>query len=142
MRRLAFLLLAGLLAVFSEGGVTAQTPDPALARAAAALQAPESARPPALFVRDGDEPSTPLAIESARYEVTVLGLVARTRATLVFRNDAERGYEGELVYPLPDGAVLAGFALDVQGQLVDAVLVKAGEARVAFEAEVRKGIDP
>ena len=132
-----------MLAVVSRGGVTAQTPDArAVGSRSVAPQAADAPRSPVLLVRDGDEPSTPLVVESARYEVTILGPVARTRATLVFRNDAERQYEGELVYPLPDGSILAGFALDVQGQLVDAVLVEAREARVAFEAEVRKGVDP
>jgi hypothetical protein len=38
--------------------------------------------------------------------------------------------------------VVSGFALDVGKRMVDAVLVEAGEAPMAFETEVRKGIDP
>ena len=40
------------------------------------------------------------------------------------------------------GATLSGYALDVGGELVDGVVVERHEARIAFEKEVRKGIDP
>jgi hypothetical protein len=96
-----------------------------------------------LLVRQGDaEPSRPLVLEQARYEVTVIGLSARTRATFVFRNDLDRVLEGELVFPLADGAVVSGYGLDVNGRMVDGVVVEAQQARVAFETEVRRGIDP
>ena len=100
-------------------------------------------RPPVLLVRpDDDAPSTPLVLEQARYDVTVTGLGARTRATLVFRNDLGRVLDGELVFPLPEGALVSGFALDVNGRMTDGVVVEAGEARIAFETEVRRGVDP
>lgn len=97
---------------------------------------------PVLLVREEGRPPVPLVVETARYEVTVSGFAARTRATLTFRNDASRVLEGELVFPLPEGALVSGFALDVEGRMVDGVVVEAQRARVAFEAEVRKGIDP
>lgn len=99
-------------------------------------------RPPAILVTEEGTPPAPLSVERANYEVTVTGFVARTRATLTFRNDRPRVLEGELVFPLPDGALLSGFALDVNGRLVDGVIVEAQQARIAFETEVRKGIDP
>jgi hypothetical protein len=71
-----------------------------------------------LLVREDDAaPSTPLVLEQARYDVTVTGLSARTRATLVFRNDLDRILDGELVFPLPEGALISGFALDVNGRM-------------------------
>ena len=100
-------------------------------------------RPPVLLVRPDDAaPSTPLVLEQARYDVTVTGLGARTRATLVFRNDLGRVLDGELVFPLPEGALVSGFALDVNGRMTDGVVVEAQEARIAFETEVRRGVDP
>jgi Ca-activated chloride channel homolog len=77
-----------------------------------------------------------------RYDVTVTGLGARTRATLVFRNDLGRVLDGELVFPLPEGALISGFALDVNGRMADGVVVEAQEARIAFETEVRRAVDP
>ena len=107
------------------------------------FETPVTVRPPVLLVRQDDAaPSTPLVLEQARYDVTVTGLGARTRATLVFRNDLGRVLDGELVFPLPDGAVVSGFALDVNGRMTDGVVVEAREARIAFETEVRRGVDP
>ncbi len=97
---------------------------------------------PVLLVHEEGRPPVPLVVEAARYEVTVSGFAARTRATLTFRNDLPRVLEGELVFPLPEGALVSGFALDVAGHMTDGVVVEAQRARVAFEAEVRKGIDP
>jgi Ca-activated chloride channel family protein len=106
-------------------------------------QPPPPARPPALLARqDEDQPSRPLVLEQARYDVTVIGLSARTRATFVFRNDLDRVLEGELVFPLPEGAVVSGYGLDVNGRMVDGVVVEAQQARVAFETEIRRGVDP
>ena len=98
---------------------------------------------PMLLVRKDDEaPSAPLVLERVKYTVTVTGLAARTRATLVFRNDLDRVLEGELVFPLPEGALVSGYSLDVNGRQVDGVVVEAQRARVAFEAETRKRVDP
>lgn len=107
------------------------------------LETPAPVRPPVLLVREDDAaPSRPLVLEQARYDVTVIGLGARTRATLVFRNDLDRVLDGELVFPLTEGALVSGFALDVNGRMTDGVVVEAQEARIAFETEVRRGIDP
>jgi Ca-activated chloride channel family protein len=107
------------------------------------FEPPVAVRPPVLLVRHDDAaPSTPLVLELARYDVTVTGLGARTRATLVFRNDLGRVLDGELVFPLPEGALVSGFALDVNGRMMDGVVVEAHEARIAFETEVRGGVDP
>ena len=129
-------------------GATVPAPTARASRGAVALAqrsvtpATDTPRRPVLLVREGEEPSRPIALEAADYAVTVAGLVARTRVTLTFRNDMPRVLEGEFVYPLPEGAVLSGFALDVAGQMMDGVVVEAQRARVAFETEVRKGIDP
>lgn len=115
--------------------VVAQVQDPA--------RPVERPLPPQLLVRlDEDGRAIPLAVESARYAVTVVGLTTRTRATLVFRNDNPRQLDGELVAALPEGAVVSGFALDVNGRMVDGVAVGNTEARVAFESEVRRRVDP
>ena len=140
----AFLTLS---AVIAGDGASNQ---PAVAGASQAqllptppVETPVTVRPPVLLVRpDDDAPSTPLVLEQARYDVTVTGLGARTRATLVFRNDLGRVLDGELVFPLPEGALVSGFALDVNGRMTDGVVVEAQEARIAFETEVRRGVDP
>ena len=107
------------------------------------IPTPVAVRPPLLLVREDDAaPSAPLVLEQASYDVTVTGLGARTRATLVFRNDLGRALDGELVFPLPEGALVSGFALDVNGRMANGVVVEAQEARIAFETEVRRAVDP
>ncbi len=46
------------------------------------------------------------------------------------------------MYPLPAGAIVQGYALDINGRMVDGVPVPRQKARVAFEEEVRKQVDP
>lgn len=100
-------------------------------------------RPPALLAQvTPGQPSEPLAVTRLAVEVSITGFLARTRTTLTFRNDTGRTLEGELVFPLPEGASVSGYALDLGGRLVDAVVVEREAARVAFEAEVRRGVDP
>ena len=98
-------------------------------------------KPPALLVRDGG-PQRPLPVSSVEVDVRVVGFVAETRLTLTFENPTEQVLEGELVFPLPPDASVTGFALDIGGELVDGVAVEKQKARVSFEEELRKGVDP
>jgi Ca-activated chloride channel family protein len=70
------------------------------------------------------------------------GLHAVVETTLVFHNPNARDLEGDLVFPLPDGAAVCGYALDIGGVLVDGVVVTKERARVAFETETRRNVDP
>ena len=45
-------------------------------------------------------------------------------------------------WPLAEGASIGGYALDINGQFVDAVIVGKQKAREVFEAEKRKGNGP
>ena len=84
----------------------------------------------------------PVRLEHADIQITLAGPLAQVTQTLVFHNPSKRVLEGELTFPLPEGAAVSGFALDVKGELVDAVPVEKEKARVVFEKEVRKGVDP
>ncbi len=101
----------------------------------------DSLRPPALIVKDGDKDKL-LALSKADIQVLVDGYVAQTTMTLTFSNDTDRVLEGELSFPLPEGTSVSGYGLDINGQMVDAVAVEKQKARISFETEVRKGIDP
>ena len=108
------------------------------------LVAPESAlsQEPALTVTEGFRKPEPLEITKVVAEVRVHGFVAETRMTMTFANRHNRALAGDLVFPLPDGATVSGYALDVGSVMVDGVAVEKEKARVAFESEVRRGIDP
>jgi len=96
---------------------------------------------PQLIILDGDTPK-PLALASVQVSTVIEGYTAQTTETLTFRNDFQRVLEGNLDFPLPAGATVCGFALDVDGVLVDGVPVPKDQARITFEKEERKGVDP
>ena len=96
--------------------------------------------PPRIELADTN--STPMQVQEMSVAASVRGLYATVETTLVFHNPNPRLLEGELVFPLPDGASVCGYALDVDGVLIDGVVVKKEKARVAFEAETRRRVDP
>src|SRR5678815_5422351 len=84
----------------------------------------------------------PVVLEGLDISVVVTGMFAETTQTLTFRNPNRRPLEGMLTFPLPDGAVVCGYAIDLDGAMADGVIVPKQEARRILEAEIRKGVDP
>ena len=79
-----------------------------------APQAPaaEAALPPTLvFTEDGKAET--LIMESGAAHVVIRDLLAETTMTMVFRNPHDRVLEGELLFPLPEGATVSGYGLSV-----------------------------
>ncbi len=99
------------------------------------------AEEPVLLVKVDGATET-ISVQSLKVETLIHGFVAETRMTMVFYNPHNRVLEGDLQFPLPEGALVSGYALDVNGVLVDGVAVEKEKARVVFEKEVRKGVDP
>jgi Ca-activated chloride channel homolog len=97
--------------------------------------------PPALMVKK-DGVSSPLGLAKLRTEVRIYGSLAETTTTMTFTNPTARAMEGDLYFPLPEGATISGYALDIGGAMVDGVAVEKHEARRIFESIVRRGIDP
>ncbi len=84
----------------------------------------------------------PLEVATYSVEARVNGLFARVVTEFTVFNPNARVFEGELEFPLPDDAVVSGYAIDVGGVLTEAQVVEKQKARIAFENEVKKGIDP
>lgn len=84
----------------------------------------------------------PLRIDSLYASVNIIGNVAHTELTFVFYNDLNRVLEGQLYFPLNEGQAISHFAMDIQGEMRDAVVVEREKGRKVFEEIVRKGIDP
>jgi hypothetical protein len=106
---------------------------------------PSFGQAPQLLAKDpgnAAEKPHPVRLSKAEVHLLIAGRLSQTTMTLTFANDADRVLEGELVFPLPENATVSGYALDVGGQLVDAVTIEKEKARVVFETEVRGGIDP
>jgi Ca-activated chloride channel family protein len=84
----------------------------------------------------------PVELTELTVEAEITGMYAQTSQTMVFFNPNSRALEGSLVFPMPEGAVVCGYALDVQGRMVDGVVVPKEEARRILETEIRQGVDP
>src|SRR4051812_24685228 len=96
------------------------------------------AQSPQLLVKNPDNPAEkphPISLTKADVRLLIAGQLCQTTMTLTFSNDANRVLEGELVFPLPENAAVSGYALDVGGELVDAVTIERDKARVVFETE-------
>jgi hypothetical protein len=105
-----------------------------------ASQSPAQA--PRMVVRQDDGSSKLLRVEQADVAVRFLGDIAETVLDLRFRNDGERAVEGEFVLPLPEGATVSGYSLEVNGNLRAGVAVDKQRARTAYETVKRRMIDP
>lgn len=84
----------------------------------------------------------PTELQQLEIQVRVTGLFAETTQIMHFFNPNARDLEGNLTFPLPDNGVVCGYGLDVNGVMVDGVVVPKKKARQILEAEERKGIDP
>ena len=102
---------------------------------------PQPVPPPVIRVLTRSD-EKPMSIDSYKVDAQVNGLFATVSTTITFGNPNSRVLEGELEFPLPEGASVCGYALDVDGHLREGVVVKKDEARIAFEAEVKAGVDP
>lgn len=67
---------------------------------------------------------------------------ARTRYELVVTNPYSKTLEADFELLLNQGQTLTAFSLEVNGEMRPAVAVEKKKARIAYEATVRKGIDP
>ena len=79
---------------------------------------------------------------SASVDVYISGIQARTSVTMTFHNPYKNVLPGEMIYPLPEGAVIRRYGIDVGGRLVDSSVVEKEKARLSFDEEVSKNIDP
>ncbi|WP_299261383.1 VIT domain-containing protein [uncultured Aquimarina sp.] len=84
----------------------------------------------------------PIGLSSLDVKVDVIGNIATTTYDMLFYNPTGNVLEGELSFPLGEGHDVSRFALDVNGKLREAVVVEKELGRIAFEAVVRKRVDP
>ena len=98
--------------------------------------------PPVIHVGDLRADEKPVAVEKSETTVEENACFRRVRTTFTFTNPNARQMAGDFEFPIPDGAFVCGSALEVNGEMVPGVVVEKEKARVAFENEVRKGVDP
>jgi len=93
-------------------------------------------------IDDPKHRSTALALAELRIDLDVLGSLADGTLTARFFNAGDEELAGQFRFEMPAGAVVTGYSLDVEGSLVDGVLVEPLKARGEYEENVREGIDP
>ena len=103
-----------------------------------AIEAPPW-RPPTLVVQGAEQP---VRLRALKVDVEVAAGVAETTVRMEFFNPNARLLEGKLQFPLVAGQVVSGFALDVDGQLREAVPVEKARAEQVFEDITRRRVDP
>ena len=108
----------------------------------ASAAAGQNAAPVMLVRPQPGKPLTPLELASVDTQVRIVGRVAETSTTMTFANPHNRVLEGEMYFPLPQGATVSGYALDIKGKMVDGVAIEKHRGREVFEKIVRQGIDP
>lgn len=88
------------------------------------------------------EARLPVRVQRAVVRTEIVGLAAATRVELELFNPNAEELQAELQFPLLDGQVVTGFALDIGGQLRAAVPVEKVKGRQVFEDVVRARVDP
>ncbi len=105
----------------------------------------EAIAAPAAGARGAADPEAamqPLALRKVTVDIQTAGDVAITSIEHVFHNPAEQHREGTFRFPVPDGAMLTGLAMEVGGKLVEGEIVEREKARQIYEKIVDDMQDP
>ncbi len=83
----------------------------------------------------------PLAVKYHHVTVTITDQVAVTEVDQSFFNPTSARLEG-YIFPIPAGAQIDRFAMDIDGKMTEAELLDATKARQIYEDIVRRMRDP
>lgn len=89
-----------------------------------------------------DQSLPPLAIKNQRVNIRIKDGTATASIEQVFKNSVDRDLEAVYVFPLPENATIADFAMYINGKRVSGELVEKGKARQVYEDIVRRMKDP
>ncbi len=84
----------------------------------------------------------PLESQSVKADVRIKDQVAETSIDQEFYNPNSRQVEGTFLFPVPKGAAISKFSMEINGKQVEAELLAADKARGIYEDIVRKLKDP
>jgi Ca-activated chloride channel family protein len=138
MKRLLSLCFLALVGVFTsalaDGLIVVHEPMPWLPPG----PPPHRIFPPA----PRSYPFAPLEVRFHQVDVQIEDQVAVTKVDQEFYNPNDRQLEGTYLFPIPTGAQIDKFSMDIGGQQVEAELISADKARQIYEDIVRKMKDP
>jgi tetratricopeptide (TPR) repeat protein len=89
-----------------------------------------------------DGRNVPLTVGYHKVSVDIRDQIARTVVEESFVNTTDRRLEGVFYFPLPQDASISGFAMWIDGELVEADVVEKQRAREIFEEILRQRRDP
>src|SRR4051812_30599486 len=95
-----------------------------------------------IYIPPGHFPFAPLEVTSHQVNVKIDGQVAITSIDQEFYNPNNQRLEGFYMFPVPKGAHIDKFSMEIGGKTVDAELLPADKARGIYEDIVRKMRDP
>jgi Ca-activated chloride channel family protein len=84
----------------------------------------------------------PLAIQRQNVSVVIDEEIAETKVDQVFFNPGGSDVEGWYWFTVPDDAMIVGFALEVNGALVEGEVVERKQAAATYEAAIQRRVDP
>ncbi|MGI4731080.1 MAG: VIT domain-containing protein [Janthinobacterium lividum] len=125
------IVVAALVALLSSAAAHAQEapgPTPALRGFVGGVRDPAHTRD--------------LGLRRLSVAIAIRGAVAETTVEADFLNATGETLEGDFRFRLPSGAVVTGYALDVNGRMIDGVLVDRPRAKAVYDARVRVRVDP
>src|SRR5438094_9439223 len=94
------------------------------------------------LIPPGHFPFAPLEVSSHHVDVKIDGQVAVTSIDQEFYNPNDQRLEGIYMFPVPKGAHIDKFSMEIGGKMVDAELLRADNARQIYEDIVRRMRDP
>src|ERR1041385_7390521 len=83
-----------------------------------------------------------LEVSSRHVNVKSTDQIATTSVDEEFYNSNDQRLEGTYMFPVPKGAHIDKFSMEIGGKMVDAELLRADKARQIYEDIVRKMRDP
>ncbi len=95
-----------------------------------------------LEARGASEIGEPLALRKVDVRVKTAGDLAMTEVEHVFFNPAAETREGTFRFPVPDGAILTGMAMEISGRMMEGEIVEREKARAVYEKIVDEMQDP
>src|SRR3954462_6324003 len=95
-----------------------------------------------IYIPPGHFPFAPLEVVNHHVDVKIDGQVAITSIDQEFYNPNDQRLEGIYMFPVPKGAHIDKFSIDIGGKKVDAEVLPADKALFIYEDIVRKMRDP
>ena len=96
----------------------------------------------ALSISQNEGGGGAIRLQEVSARVLLAGGFAETTLEITVGNREDRDVEAHLDLPLPEGASISSYALEVDGRLREGTIVEKQVARVAFEETTRRNIDP